>query len=345
MSADADLPPGQVVTSKFPVVGESAPAAGADPAGWRLTLRGLTGEQQQLSLAELLQMGRHQRRADIHCVTGWSRRAVTMQGLPLADLLAPLLPQPEASFVRFIAHSARRHDTSLPLELALHDTWIVHSMDGQPLSSVHGGPLRSVTPSRYFYKSLKWLTEIQLLAEDQLGYWERESAYHNEADPLRQQRFDEHRMSSAEQVAEFRAAGSLDAWRNGPALLKARLGGWSPTDRNLSGLALKYCSLREAKLADTLWQGANLSLSNLAGADLRNASFIDADPEGADFSGCDLRGARIERAALSATRFCKWRNAQPHRGAQVQGLELQACRELLDEQRIYLSNAGATIVD
>ena len=47
MSGDADLPPGQVLTNKFPVVGESAPAAGADPAGWRLTLRGLTGEQQQ----------------------------------------------------------------------------------------------------------------------------------------------------------------------------------------------------------------------------------------------------------------------------------------------------------
>ena len=205
--------------------------------------------------------------------------------------------------------------------------------------------LRSGPPSRYFYKSLKWLCEIQLLAEDQPGYWERESAYHNEADPLQQQRFDEQRISDARQVAEFRAAASLEAWRHGPGLLKARLGGWQPLDRNLSALALKYCSLREARLADTQWHAANLSLSNLAGADLRNAQFIDADLEGADFSGCDLRGARIERSALSATRFCKWRKDHPHRGAQVAGLELIACRELLEDQRAFLIGAGASIVD
>ena len=44
-------------------------------------------------------------------------------------------------------------------------------------------------PGKYFWKSAKWLREIELLPEDQPGYWER-LGYHNEADPFREQRFE-----------------------------------------------------------------------------------------------------------------------------------------------------------
>jgi FMN phosphatase YigB (HAD superfamily) len=47
--------------------------------------------------------------------------------------------------------------------------------------------VRTVTPGRYFYKSLKWLVSIELLAEDRLGYWEQEAGYHNHADPWREE--------------------------------------------------------------------------------------------------------------------------------------------------------------
>lgn len=335
-----ELPPGQILTDKFPVVGEQA--ASPWPAGdpWTLEIGGLVARPQRWSLPQILEIGQQQRVADIHCVTGWSRPAMTMQGLPLAELMSQVEPTADARFVRFVAHTPRKHDSSLPLATALADTWIVHAMDGAPLSPEHGGPLRSVSPGRYFYKSVKWLRRIELLAEDQLGYWERESAYHNEADPAQEQRFDEARISSRETVAEFRAATDMAPWR-GQVLLKARLGGWRPATRDLRGLQLKYCSLRQAKLAGADLREANLSLSNLAGADLQQADLRGADLEGADFSGADLRGARFDGALLSATRFCRLRQGQSSKWAEVAGARFTGSQGLSEADVEALLARGA----
>ena len=335
-----ELPPGQILTDKFPVVGEQAASPWTEAGPWTLEIHGLVARPMRWSLRQILEIGQQQRTADIHCVTGWSRPAMTMQGLPLAELLAQVEPTADARFVRFVAHTPRKHDSSLPLSVALSDTWIVHAMDGAPLSPEHGGPLRSVSPGRYFYKSVKWLRRIELLAEDQLGYWERESAYHNEADPAQEQRFDESRISSRETVADFRAATDMKPWR-GQVLLKARLGGWQPATRDLRELQLKYCSLRQAKLAGVDLREANLSLSNLAGADLRDADLRGTDLEGADFSSADLRGARFDGALLSAARFCRVRNGQASKWAEVEGARFIGCQGLRETDIAALQARGA----
>lgn len=337
------MPPGQILTGKFPVVGEQQGRSGADPSTWTLQIDGLVEQVRSWSIQELLAMEQSEQTVDIHCVTGWSRPQMQIRGLPLSRLLDAVRPRADAHFVRFVADSERGHDTSLPLAFARENTWIVHEMDGAPLAPEHGAPLRSVTPGRYFYKSVKWLCRIELLAQDRLGYWERESAYHNEADPLSEQRFDERRISQPEEVQAFREATSLQPWRSGRGLLKARLGGWNPQDRDLRGLQLKFCSLRQAQLQGADLRGANLSLSNLSGADLRNVRFDDADLEGANLSGADLRGAVLCRTALSATRFFRPRNGEPSRVAQVEGADFRGCRGLMEEQRQVLLEAGAIL--
>lgn len=333
------LPPGQALTDKFPVVGEMTPAPGLSRASCRIEIAGLVEHPLSLSFDELLALPQQQRVADIHCVTGWSRRALSMRGLPVAALLAPAGVKREARYARFIAHSTRAHDTSLPLALALADTWLVHEMDGLPLSGDHGGPLRTVTPGRYFYKSLKWLARIELLAVDQPGYWERESAYHNVADPLLEQRFDESRIASAEVVTAFRESTDFTPWRT-QVLLKARLGGWRPRHLDLSGVQLKYCSLRKAALADASFRNANLSLSNFEGADLRGCDFSGADVEGASFAGADLRDALMTDTALSATRFFRDFANGNRLAANVQGLGVSGARGLLEDQAVFLRQQG-----
>jgi hypothetical protein len=284
-------------------------------------------------------MPERERIVDLHCVTGWSRRVVSIRGWPLAEVLAASGVEPEARFVRFIAASARDHDTSLPLAVALADTWLVTAVDGQPLSPEHGGPLRTVTPGRYLYKSLKWLARIELLGDDRPGYWERESAYHNEADFRLEQRFDESRIATADEVAAFRAATDFAAWR-GRVLLKARLGGWTPAARDLSGLSLKYSSLRNARLAGVSLRAANLSLSNCEGADFRDVDFSAADLEGASFAGADLRGARMIGCALSATRFYRDFANGKRLAARVEGLVVERPQGLLEAQAAFLRAAG-----
>ena len=337
----SELPPGQALTRHFPIVGETAPAAGAaDASRWVVEFSGLLAQPLRLTLAELLALPQQTRRIDIHCVTGWSRLGVDIVGLPLALLLDRAGVDSRAAYVRFVAHSARRHDTSLPLPLARAETWLVHSMDGVPLSAAHGGPLRTITPGRYFYKSLKWLAAVELLGEDHPGYWERESAYHNEADPWREQRFDEARVAAAEDVARLRAAMDFAPFRD-QVWIKARLGGWTPATRDFSGMQLKYCSLRNARLVGADFSGANLSLSSLEGADLRGARFHASDIEGASFAGADLREASIVDSAASATRFFRDFANGKRLAARVDGLHLRGVSGLLDEQRAFLLAAGA----
>jgi DMSO/TMAO reductase YedYZ molybdopterin-dependent catalytic subunit len=65
---------------------------------------------------------------------------------------------------------------------------VAYEYDGKPITDDHGGPVRTVVPKRYFYKSAKWLLRLEFTAEDQLGYWER-GGYSNTADPWKEERY------------------------------------------------------------------------------------------------------------------------------------------------------------
>jgi hypothetical protein len=323
------LPPGQTATRKFPLVGEQAPAPEAlDLDGWRLIVDGLVERPLSFTHPEILALPQRELVADIHCVTSWSHLGMRLQGVPLMDVMALAGPTSGARFVRFEAYSPRRHDTSLPLKLALADTWLIHSRDGEPLTPEHGWPLRTVTPSRYFYKSLKWVHRIELLAEDRLGYWERESSYHNVADPWPgDQRFVSGSLPP-DKLRALREAPSYVPYR-GPrkVVVGADLRGWEPRTGELGDLHLKNCDLREARLDGVDLRGANLSLSDLRGASLAGADLRGADLEGADFSGADLQGADLRDTFLSATKLV---------GARVDGLRWEGARGLLEDQEAYL---------
>ena len=332
-SQGSGLPPGQTATRKFPVVGELEPPPEAlDLEAWRLTVDGLVERPLTFTHAEILALPQSELVADIHCVTSWSHLGMRLQGKPLAVVLDLAVPAPEARFVRFEAYSPRQHDTSLPLELALEDTWLIHSRDGEPLTPAHGYPLRTVTPSRYFYKSLKWVCRIELLAADRLGYWERESSYHNHADPWPG---DERFVSGSlppDKLKALREAPSYVPYR-GPrkVVVGADLRGWEPKTRDLGDLHLKNCDLRGARLEGADLRGANLSLSDLRGVHLAGADLRGSDLEGASFAGADLTGADLRDTFLSATKFFD-QDGQ----ARVDGLRWEGGRGLLEDQEAFL---------
>ncbi len=341
------LPPGQTLTQKFPIVGEQQPAPEAlDLERWRLVVAGLVAAPFALTYPQFLALPQTEFTADIHCVTGWTHLATRFTGVPLTALLARAEPRPEARFVRLIAYSARDHDTSLPRELVA-ETWLVHQRNGEPLTPEHGYPLRAVTPSRYFYKSLKWVHRIELLAADRLGYWERESSYHNVGDPWPgDQRFTTGSWRP-EQLARFCDAVSFAPYR-GPkkVLIGADLRGFRPRTRDLRELHLKRCDLRDAVLTAVDLRQANLSLCDLRGADLRGADLRQADLEGADFSGADLTAADLRGALLTATRFFTRNPDRTLLSARIADLRWDG-REgnsgILEEQEAFL--CGETTAD
>src|SRR5262249_46095879 len=139
---------------------------------------------------------------------------------------------------------------------------LAHQVDGEPLSTEHGGPLRSVCNGKYFYKSVKWLKRIDLLGEDHLGYWERTSSYHNGADPKTEQRYESRPMSEADFTACIKALNfsNIQAVRDDKF---ARLGTEKIdlTGANFEGAEIKACDFRHALLRATKCSGANFTKS------------------------------------------------------------------------------------
>jgi DMSO/TMAO reductase YedYZ molybdopterin-dependent catalytic subunit len=65
---------------------------------------------------------------------------------------------------------------------------LVHRVNGEPLTREHGGPVRMITPQLYAWKGAKWISRIEFLTSDRLGYWE-ERGYSNTARPWEDDRY------------------------------------------------------------------------------------------------------------------------------------------------------------
>jgi DMSO/TMAO reductase YedYZ molybdopterin-dependent catalytic subunit len=180
------LPPGQVLTQKWPVLSYGSPPR-YEMARWRLRLYGEVHAPATLSWADVQALPRTRITADMHCVTTWSRLDNGWEGVAFKELIALVKPRDNARCV--IAHCDANYTTSLSVEvLADGDVLIADRHDGEPLSAEHGGPLRLVVPKKYAWKSAKWLEALEWVENDRLGFWER-NGYNNSADPWLEERY------------------------------------------------------------------------------------------------------------------------------------------------------------
>jgi len=183
------LPPGQSLTTKWPVLdlGQHPLIAAED---YLLKVEGAVEEALSLSYTALCSERFDQvedEPADFHCVTGWSRLGLRLRGIRLLDLLAAARPLSSASHL--LMHGADGYSTSLAIEEALRPSvMVVFGVNGAPLEQAHGGPVRVITPELYAWKGSKWLTRVEVLDQETLGFWEREG-YHPRGDPFLEERY------------------------------------------------------------------------------------------------------------------------------------------------------------
>lgn len=320
------LPPNQALAAegRWPLVGEREPRR--EDGSWSLWVGGLVERAREWSLEALrAEFGWQEQVLDIHCVTRWSRLDVRFGGIALSDILAVVVPKPEARFVQFVARSTYGHHTSLPLAdvLAL-DILVAFTHEGEALSSEHGGPMRTVVPARYFYKSLKWLERIELLAEDRLGTWEGGSGYHNEADPWKEQRY-------ITPSLDRKLLGRLLATKDfsDQEILSLQAAKMSLVGLQAQRAKLRNADFRGADLSGACFAQANLSNAHLQGAQLVGAGFREADVEGANFCGADLRGADLSGASLFGVSFVP----EEHEASSLAGARIDATT-CIDEDSI-----------
>jgi len=182
---DPALPPGQYLTTDFPVL-SAGPTPQVSTDSWTFTITTDTGEHHTWTWAEFRALASEHPTVDIHCVTSWSKLGTTWGGVSLDVLLGEL----STTAPYAMAHSYGGYTTNLPMaDLTGGKAWIAYEFDGRPLLPVHGGPARLLVPHLYFWKSAKWVRGLQLLDHDQPGFWEG-LGYHMYGDPWKEQRYD-----------------------------------------------------------------------------------------------------------------------------------------------------------
>ena len=181
---DGRLPPGQYLTDDFPVL-----SAGPTPQvlldRWAFTIRTETGDEHTWSWAELTALPTESVTVDLHCVTRWSKLDTQWRGVSLDTLLEDV----ETAADYALVHSYGGYTTNVPLEDLLDgQAWVAFEYDGEALAAEHGGPARLLVPHLYLWKSAKWVRGLDLLLQDEPGFWEQ-LGYHDYGDPWREQRY------------------------------------------------------------------------------------------------------------------------------------------------------------
>ena len=145
----------------------------AGPAGYRLRVDGLVQRPLSMTVADLQSLPATRLTRDFQCVTGWEVSNVHWAGVRLVDLAARAGVNPAASAFRFTSFDGV-YTESLTVDQARQTGAIVaYSMLGAPVTREHGGPVRLYVPGMFGYKSIKWLSRIELVTHAEPGYWEQ----------------------------------------------------------------------------------------------------------------------------------------------------------------------------
>ena len=186
-SPNADrLPPGQYEARGWPVL-HFGGVPRVDLDTWRFRIFGAVGQEKILTYDEFRALPDDEVRADFHCVTKFSVFDNDWHGVRTREVLALVDVSPLVSHV--VVHAMEGYTANLPLAVFDDDdTLFAWQRNGENLTPQHGWPLRLVVPKRYAWKSVKWVSGLELLTGDRRGFWE-ERGYHNDADPWREERY------------------------------------------------------------------------------------------------------------------------------------------------------------
>jgi DMSO/TMAO reductase YedYZ molybdopterin-dependent catalytic subunit len=183
-TANKKLPPGQYVTTDFPVL-SAGPTPQVPFDRWEFTINEGTEILRRWDWKSFRDLSSETFTVDLHCVTRWSKLDTFWEGVSLDTMFAGLKIDADYALVR----SYGDYTTNLPLDdLMNKQAWIAFRFDDEDLAPEHGGPARLLVPHLYLWKSAKWVRGITLMHEDEPGFWET-LGYHNYGDPWLEQRY------------------------------------------------------------------------------------------------------------------------------------------------------------
>ena len=152
-----------------------------DIENYQLNITGLVGNPKNYDYDEVINnFPNHKKVVTLNCVEGWSV-TILWEGVLVSDLVEKSNLSPGAKVVIFHAYDG--YTTSLPLDYIMdNDIIMAYKMNEVTLPAARGFPFQLVAESKWGYKWIKWITEIELSDDvNYQGFWEGRG-YSNTAD-------------------------------------------------------------------------------------------------------------------------------------------------------------------
>ena len=141
--------------------------AAGDFADYRLRIDGLVEHPQKFSLAELRAMPKQEQITTHFCIQGWSGVA-KWGGVPMQHILDLVRPNPDARYAVFYSladggDGGRYYDVHRILTMSHALTMLAYDMNGEPVSVLHGAPVRLRCENEIGFKMVKWISAIEFV--------------------------------------------------------------------------------------------------------------------------------------------------------------------------------------
>lgn len=152
-----------------------------DVQKYRLKVTGLVKNPAEYTYADIIANYKgYEKVVTLNCVEGWSVK-ILWEGFLVKELLAKAEPLPDAKVIIFHAYDG--YTTSFPIDYIMNnDIIMAYKMNGAALPPERGFPFQLVAESKWGYKWIKWITQLELSDDvNYQGYWEKRG-YSNTGD-------------------------------------------------------------------------------------------------------------------------------------------------------------------
>jgi len=136
-------------------------------ADYRLRVSGLVEQPREFTLAQLRAMPQQEQITTHFCIQGWSGVA-KWGGVPMRHILDLVQPTAEARYAVFYsladgADGGRYYDVHRMVNMRHALTMLTIDMNGEPVSVLHGAPVRLRCENELGFKMVKWVTAIEFV--------------------------------------------------------------------------------------------------------------------------------------------------------------------------------------
>ncbi len=154
-----------------------------DQATYRLSINGLVDNPKQYTYDQVVNdFQTYQKVITIFCVEGWNAK-ILWQGVLVRELLNASGVNSKATVVIF--HATDGYTTALPVSYFYDkDILLAYKMNDLVIPAEKGFPFQLVAESKWGYKWIKWVNQIELSDNTgYLGYWESRGYSNNATIP------------------------------------------------------------------------------------------------------------------------------------------------------------------